>query len=169
MKFETKEDVENLIFGIGVDSYSRFKTFWNYRLKMKSSLYWYGLSQAYQNSDNLKEDKVFITLCFSSKEPNKCDLMNESEKEYLNGLPKKIKIYRGMTKEELKSGAFGVSWSLDKKVAEFFAFEYIRNQSTKHLTKIVHEITIDKKEVTAFFNDRKEYEIVFLHQKPQNI
>ena len=76
--------------------------------------------------------------------------------------PEKVGIYRGMTKIELKSGEFGISWTLDKEKAEFFAYTYVRNTSTNLLPKTVHKIIVDKKDIIAYFNGRKEQEIIYI-------
>ena len=39
----------------------------------------------------------------------------------LRTLPEKITVYRGMCESEYESSSFGMSWSLDKKVAKDFA------------------------------------------------
>ncbi len=94
--------------------------------------------------------------------------MDSRERNYLKKLPEQIKIYRGMTEQELEGKSFGVSWTLKKEVADFFAFDYWRNTATAHLKKTVHEITINKSDVIAFLNDRREYEIIYI-SNPLNI
>lgn len=68
-----------------------------------------------------------------------------------------------MTVEELESGNFGVSWSLKESVAKFFAEKYMRNFDTENLPKTVNQLTIKKEDVTAYFGERKEFEIIYLH------
>ncbi|RMZ50070.1 hypothetical protein EB822_10355 [Flavobacteriaceae bacterium PRS1] len=88
--------------------------------------------------------------------------MSKKELKYLKELPPVITIYRGMTEEELLSGQFGISWSLKKNVAIFFAETYSRNSSTHKLKKVIHKITINKSKVIAYFNGRKEFEIIYI-------
>ena len=96
-------------------------------------------------------------MAFESKEPGRNYLMNNKERKYLDKLPEQITIYRGMTKVEQESKDFGVSWTLTKERAEFFAKEYQRNYTTKQLQKVVHSMIIDKKNFIAFFNEREEF------------
>ena len=56
----------------------------------------------------------------------------------------------------------GVSWTLRYETAEYFAETYIRNFATNHLTKVVHELVVNKSEVIAFFNERNEFEIIYI-------
>jgi hypothetical protein len=148
--------------GSNCDSYGRFAQFWEIAPKLKGENYWHGLSVAYQNSDDLYFDKENVKAAFRSRKPNRECLMTTEEQTFLKNLPQKLVIYRGMTLQEYESRDFGVSWTLEIEKAEFFAFKYIRNMTTCHLKKMVHKMTIDKKEVIAYFNDRKEKEIIYL-------
>lgn len=158
----TKKDIDNILYGIGCNSYNRFEHFLNIRKDLHGRLYWYALGNAYQSSDNLYRMKGMVISSFNRPEPDRHFLMTAKERNYLEGLPDKIHIYRGMTLAEKRSKYFGVSWTLEKRIAEFFAYEYGRNHSTKNMAKTVQEITINKSEVIAFFNGRKEFEIIYI-------
>ena len=86
--------------------------------------------------------------------------MNPKERKYLKELPQLFEIHRGMTVEEFESGEFGISWTLSKSVAEFFATKYLRNHSTNHLPKMIHSLKVNKKSVLGYLNSRQEQEIV---------
>jgi hypothetical protein len=135
---------------------------------LKNKLYWYALRRAYESSDNLFLYRNDTKFAFLSNESGREFLMTKKEREYLKKLPEKITIYRGMTKKELKQKNFGVSWTLKKEIAEFFANKYERNFDTNHLPKIVHQIDIDKKDIIAFLNDRNEFEIVYINDSLTN-
>jgi hypothetical protein len=146
-------------FPIGV---SKWQVFLSIKPLIKGKKYWYALRTAYENSDNLYSFRHDVLLAFLKNEPEKEYLMNAAEKRFLNSLPEQITIYRGMTTKEFKEKSFGPSWTLKKEVAEFFAHEYKRNYDTSNMKKIVHKITINKSEVVAFFNGRKEFEIIYI-------
>lgn len=165
----TEKEIERIILGIGVDSYNRFQTFLNLIPKLKKKNYWYALRISYESSDNLFEYSQIVKDCFLKDEPQKEFLMNSNEIDYLKKLPEQINIYRGMTEIEFEQKSFGISWSLKKEVAEFFAKTYLRNHSTNHLPKKVHEISINKNEVVAFLNDRNEFEIIYIKDKSNKI
>jgi hypothetical protein len=158
----TNEEIDDIIFGIGSDSYNRFQVFIELIPKLKGKSYWYALRNAYDMADNLLKYSKIIKECFLKDEPQKEYLMTPEEIEYLKNLPEEITIYRGMSKEEFNQKTFGISWTLNKEVAEFFANNNLRNHHTNHLKKVVHEIRINKSEVIAFLNDRKEFEIIYI-------
>lgn len=156
----TKKEVDTVLSYI--NSFDRFHAFIAIKPLLRGKLFWYALREAYGYSDNLYYFKEDVILSFLSKELYRNNLMNYRERKALKALPKKITIYRGMTKAELKSNYFGVSWTLKKSKAEFFAYRYIRNFSTNKKQKTIHKLVIDKSEVIAFFNDRKEFEIIYI-------
>lgn len=158
----SNKEIEKIIWGINADSFNRFEIFLEIEPKLKGKNYWYGLRISYDSSDNLFCYKDAIKSLFKSNEPNRNSLMDNKELKYLNELPQEITIYRGMTEQELISEQFGISWTLKKKVAIFFAETYNRNYAVNHLKKVVHKITINKSKVIAFFNGRKEFEIIYM-------
>lgn len=157
-----KKEIDKLICGIGVDSFNRFDVFLKIKERLNGENYWYALRRSYETSDNLLKFSEIIKECFLKNEPQKKYLMDSEELEYFNSLPNEIKIYRGMTENELKQENFGCSWTLKKEIADFFANTYCRNFDTRHLKKVVHEITIKKGEAIAFFNSREEFEIIYI-------
>ncbi len=84
------------------------------------------------------------------KKANKKSLMQEEEYEEYEKLPETITVYRGLQKGATERA---LSWTLDKKVAEWFANRFDYNGE-------VIEGTIDKNYVFAYFDRRNEKEIV---------
>lgn len=157
-----KNEIDKILFGFGVDSFNRFQTFIRLIPKLTGMNYWYALRNSYESSDNMFEYSEIVKNCFLKDEPQRKYLMTPNEIEYLKTLPEQITIYRGMSENELMQKSFGCSWTLKKEIAEFFANTYQRNLTTNHLKKIVHEIYISKSEVIAFFNNRNEFEIIYI-------
>jgi hypothetical protein len=141
---------------------TKFQVFLAIHRILKGKLYWYALRNSYDLSDNLYQYRHDVLLAFSSNEPQREFLMSKKERDFWQSLPERITIYRGMTLEEQKQKSFGISWTLKKEIAEFFANDYQRNYSTRHKKKVVHQIEINKNEVIAFFNERTEFEIIYL-------
>ena len=85
------------------------------------------------------------------------NLMTEKEyNDYLN-LPDTLTIYRGCSLEELEEGdgvPMGISWSLNKITAEFFAYRYGGDGMC------VVEAVINKNSVRYYSNDRSEEEVI---------
>jgi hypothetical protein len=65
-----------------------------------------------------------------------------------------------MTIAEFECFDIGISWTLSKKVAEFFAYKYLRNFSTEKLPKMVHSEIVNKKNLLCYLNGRKEQEVL---------
>ncbi len=160
--FLTPMQIQRILWGPGVDSWNRFETFLELVPKLKGRSYWHALGIAYTDSDNLFHYSGLVKAAFLKNKLGREYLMNEEEQNYLKDLPNEITIYRGMTEIELQQKDFGISWTLKKEVAEFFAQKYWRNLSTDQYKKTVHKLTIDKSQVIAFFNDRDEFEIIYI-------
>ncbi|WP_034893708.1 hypothetical protein [Gillisia sp. Hel_I_29] len=166
---ETKDDVDNLIYRKGVNSYNRFEAFLDIQKSLSNNLYGYACINAFDASDNNYIWRKEIIKAFSKINAEPEFIMEQEELDLVNNLPDKITIYRGMTEKERNSGNFGVAWSLDKKVAEFFAYEYERNHCTRKLEKTVHTLVINKNEMIAFTNERKEKTVFYVHKKQNGL
>lgn len=149
-------------FPLGV---TRWQVFLALSPILEGRLYWQALGIAYIASDNLYHYRHDVRFAFLKCEPEREQLMTKQERDYLAALPDQITIYRGMTREELSQKSFGISWTLKREQAEFFANEYPRNYATNHLERVVHELIINKSEVIAFFNGAAEFEIIYISDK----
>lgn len=106
---------------------------------------------SYDRPKTLEADLNYGVL-FILKKPTSL-MMNLEELEYFNNLPEIIKIYRGFRNQKQK----GLSWTLNKKVAEFFAHEWHRIDDSPGT---VVSIEVHKDKVYAYLNERQEEEIV---------
>lgn len=121
--------------------------------------YWGNLACAYlmQSYDpNLPYE--ILLLLFSSKRDEKKYLMHEEDWASFESLPDKIKVYRGMSEKEFKSGKFRFSWTLDKSIAEQFM---IRNNQYYGQKTLVHELEIEKSKIIAYMG-KTEAEVIVL-------
>lgn len=157
---EIKELATNII--LRYNSTEKFDCFCFLSPKLPPKVYWELLSMAYTSSDNLFPFRRKVRKCFAAKHPYREYLMNEVERSFVAALPDVVTIYRGMTDKESKSGKFGLSWSLDKSIAEFFRDTYLRNFSTHNEPKTLMELQIKKSEIVAYFQKREESEIIYL-------
>lgn len=82
-------------------------------------------------------------------------IMSEEEKEYLDNLPSHVLVYRGASKKAFEKRKYGISWTTSQEIAEFFAFDRQNNGDG-----IVLSAEVDKDKILAFFNGRKEYEVI---------
>lgn len=156
-----EDDSEKIL--MWASSFERMDVF----LKIKDRIndprsYWRILRSAYQESDNLYRWKNEIKKCFKSDRPGINQLMNDDERKTFESLQDDLLIHRGMTVSEKQSENFGISWTLDKTVAEYFAYTYGRNIETANNEKTVVSLTVKKKNLIAFFDGRNEKEIIFI-------
>lgn len=158
-----EKEILQEIFWIS-DSYNRFPTFWELRNFLADAQYWYALGITYPLSDNLYAYRREVRKAFLSKHKGREFLMNGWERRMLTRLPDEVRIYRAMTKEEASGNRFGVSWTLSKKVAEFYRDKYIRNHSTNHMEKVIKEKRVKKDEIIAIFKSRKEKEVIYINK-----
>ena len=84
---------------------------------------------------------------------NKDYVMSKEEQEFLDNLPNEVILYRGCSTDEYDFGKFGMSWTTERKVAEFFAFRFNQHNA-------VYQIKVNKNQIKAFFIDRHEFEAI---------
>lgn len=82
--------------------------------------------------------------------------MTADEMTDYDAMPATIRIYRGCSRTELRRRIFGCSWTTRQEIAEFFAWRFDAQDSSR----IVVAADIPKADVLAFFNGMKEYEII---------
>jgi len=116
-------------------------------------------------SDNLYLYRFDVLSAFASSEPNREFLMNKSEWNELGKLGDILTIYRTMTVEEKNNGLYGISWTTDINVANFFKEKYTRNLLTNAQERVIVELKIPKDDVIAYWTERQESEIVYICPK----
>ena len=84
------------------------------------------------------------------KRSDKQHLMDNEEQEVFNNFPDEIEIYRGVGS---KGKVRGMSWTVSRDVAEWFANRYNQNGN-------VYSAKIKKEHVLAYFVGRGEQEVI---------
>ncbi len=146
------------LFFISLDGHERQEAFVDVYKEMPPQDYWKYLGKVIQGeclfNDELKKLLTNTGMDLSLRHL----MMLEDDKEILDKLPDTFSIYRGA--DEGTPGQ-GWSWSLSKRVALFFAKRFEKG--------IVIKGECAKKDVIAYFDDRKEQEIVIPYNKVKNI
>ena len=88
-------------------------------------------------------------------------VMDEEDRADFEELPDRVKIYRGVT-EYNQNMVKVLSWTLDRKVAEWFAHRFM---SKGH----VYAATILKKDILAYYDGRNEQEVVVDFRRLEDI
>ncbi len=160
-----KEQLLHFIFGPGKDTYNRFRHFLEVQHLLKGWQFWYLFRQAYENSDGLFIYRQKIKELLQKNEPEKEFLMEPEELEFLTSLDPIEAIYRGMSKLEKESGDIGVSWTLSRQHAEFFAFEYHRAPFPPDRMTVM-TLNVNASDIIAYFGDSEE-EVIYIHNKQE--
>lgn len=145
------------------NSEERIDVFLKHRHTFTDRAYWKYLGEAYSEQDKYPLPVEVTRYLFGSDRTCRNMLMTAAEKEFLKALPEVVTIYRSMSVEEYESGVYGVSWTLDLEVANFFQ----KNRRYWGQKKIVIKIQITKREILAVFLERQEKEVIFMNQVAQ--
>jgi hypothetical protein len=94
---------------------------------------------------------IYEDQCFTTEEM----LRSKKERKLWESLPDKVTLYRGCSTKEGEYGNFGFSWSLNRRVAEFFAF---RNDQSN---TAVYSVLADKEDIRAIILERSEDEALY--------
>ena len=85
-------------------------------------------------------------------------LMDEKEMEMYNNLPDEVEVFRGTSIfENDGDSAAGLSWTIDRGVAEFFAF---RGKRHREEDGIVYGAEVPKFDIVAIIEERGEREVI---------
>jgi hypothetical protein len=123
--------------------------------KLSDTDYWRLLSDVWIDTENqyayLKQWKKLL----ASKRPNRHYMMTEEEDNILRALAQEVTIYRGCQKGINEDG---LSWTLDKGKAKFFANRFGKKG-------IILERTVSKNDIVAVLTGRGEAEVIWEETK----
>lgn len=106
-------------------------------------------------SQGLKHlEPIEVLLAFNNTDPK--EYLSEKDYEYWQSLPDEVEVYRGCDIHELDETGFplGISWTVDYKVAEFFAYRYKNDEGC------VIKAKVPKSLIKCYENDRSEAEVI---------
>lgn len=132
----------------------RFEAFRTIARHISPREYWKVVRNVWDDSENIWQHRITWANLFSKEDPLRPLLMSRRERKFLSGLPQKFVVYRG----QVKKSHSGMSWTLDRDKAEWFASRYQRSNPSLLVKGIA-----DKQFVIAYMEDRNESEIVIPH------
>jgi len=133
----------------------RLNAFTLIQSKLSDTQYWSLLSDIWTDTENQWQGLDNWKQLLSSNRPSRHYLMNEEEFNLLQSLPENVVIYRGC---QPKVNENGLSWTLNKKKAEFFANRFGKEG-------IILERTISKNDIVAVLLGRGESEVIWEEKK----
>lgn len=131
-----------------------FDAFRQYIDQFDDKSYWKILAAVWTQQEQLWPNRKLYLQLFQSKRPQRQYLMTAAERRKLDGMPDHFPIYRGYIGRRGK----GLSWTIDQSRAEWFARRF--SMLTEFGQPRLMEGIAKKKDVLAYFNGRKEKEIV---------
>jgi hypothetical protein len=119
--------------------------------KLSDTDYWKLLSSLWVDTENQYAYVNQWKELLNSDRPYRHYMMNEEEEQLLRSLPDEVTIYRGC-----QSGLneTGLSWTLDKAKAKFFANRFGKNG-------IILEKKIPRSSIIAVLTGRNESEVIY--------
>jgi hypothetical protein len=126
---------------------------------MTDTEFWKCVGMVWIDSENLWQNYDTWLELWECGRPQRWRCMDKEEWQALKYLSNELEIFRGVHGEGLKSDDLGMSWTLDKKKAEWFASRYNNHHIGKGKGKVLQG-TIRKKNVFAYFTGRNENEVV---------
>ena len=84
----------------------------------------------------------------------------------INDLDIEVTIYRGTSKDEYNSKEFGQAWTIDKNIANEFAFiHYSGQEDYQNTSRVVLKAEINRNNIYYFNRDESEKEVVINTKK----
>ena len=115
------------------------------------------LGEHWSSFDNISDNLDELMLSpFGNAEGALNEMMTQDEREVLSNFPEEFFVYRGC----YESNKFGLSWSLDRAVAEKFPSYHRYKQDGQAL---LVQAKVKKCDVVALKIDRGESEIVVMY------
>ncbi len=140
----------------GKDHYGRGRAFARYACQLPVDEYWRGLGDTWQDCE--RQDIAhwywgfYWTRLHRNHEERWQYVMTDGERAQVNGLPARVTVYRGVNPFNKASG---LSWTLDRDVAHWFA-----NRFSVIGPGYVIRGTVLRHRILALFDRRKESEVV---------
>ncbi len=142
------------------DSYSRLPTLFDYRYVVPDDTWLKILGREWSRCDNIGEylDELYCSPFGDRLGRNIPEMMDRKSRKVLNELPDVVTIYRGC----YTSNKWGLSWSLDRSIAERFPTLMRYRQDGQPL---LVKAQIEKSKIAAVITDRNESEIICCRPK----
>lgn len=151
----TADDMGGLLARYG-DNGTRVLLFMNIAAKYPTTpeAYADGLRFAYTTANSPFERNETLRMFAAVKDRRL--FMDEDELRGYDAMPDTLRVYRGCNRTELRRHVFGISWTTRQDVAEFFAWRFNAQDSSR----IVVATDIAKADILAYFMGRDEYEVI---------
>lgn len=135
----------------------RLEAFESIKHNLSDEEYWEVLSEIWTDSENIWQNDTEWRNCLESEREGRSKyFMDEDEQKVFKALPAEVEVYRGYAHD---GASEGLSWSLNKERAEWFAKRLVHRPEEK--PRLVSG-KVKKQHVLAYLNGRQEEEIVVM-------
>lgn len=128
----------------------RFEVFEAVASRLSDQEYWSLLAEVWTDTENAWQYRERWMKLYQSKRPMRHALMDAEESTKYDALPDTVTIYRGCQQGINENG---LSWTLDKKKAQWFATRFQKDG-------VVLERTVPKSQIIAYYAGRGEEEVI---------
>jgi hypothetical protein len=132
--------------------------------KMSDTEYSAYLRPVWMDTENPHQHLSLCVSLFRSSRLDPEGLMSDEDRRAFKELPGTMRIYRGHRPD--KKNSDGISWTLDRDVAEKLGGRrgsVMANDETE-----IRDLTIEKSNAVAYFDGRREQEIIYLGDFPED-
>lgn len=127
--------------------------------ELEDGAYWKLVRDVYQDSENVEELAAQWLPLLASNRPERAALMTAEELASFDALPNILTVWRGAADED--ELAVGYSWSLSRKVANWFAWR----TAEKGHRPLLAEGAVRRSDALAYLETRGEEEILVMPDK----
>ena len=120
---------------------------------MNDEDYWTNLASIWVDSENIWQAEILWTAALHSDRPGRDAMMEEDERQTFTQLPSEVEVFRGFCEDGRERG---LSWTTDRKKAEWFAARLAVPGDMPRLA--IGRVEKDK--IVACFDGRGENEVV---------
>lgn len=122
-------------------------------LKDKPSEFWDLVGLVWLGTENARQHPIIWRRLWSEAVEGRRACMSEEDLRIFDNLPEKIEVWRGTSH---KRGVAGLSWTLDREKAVWFAQRFC----TESRVPLLAAGMVEKRDVLAYFGERGEREII---------
>jgi len=141
----------------------RFPAFLEIEGNLNTEQYWKLLGEVWVDTENAHQNRYEWLYAFEGRD-GKEHLLGEDEKAWYDVLPETLTVYRGFTLEH-DDAVDGMSWTLDPKIALFFAKRFVGPDETA----CVASAEILKASIIGLFLGRGEDEVLLNAENLQDV
>jgi hypothetical protein len=125
--------------------------------KFSAKEFWLMFHDQFSRCDNATRDldMLMAVLKRRAAEVEPTQFLVGEDAAFFKSLPDKVTVYRGADRSRIR----GVSWTIDRKVAEGFA---LGHRGMKNTEPVIASATIARTEILSAIQERNESEIVIL-------